>query len=109
MEPVRIKYLGLFSTTRRGYLITLAVAALLAVTVLTVGWWLGRLPPLETLWKDPPVPQRPGIDYYIHRYLYRIILVCLILQVFDTWWVLRRFAQKERGGRAVKDERIKPA
>jgi hypothetical protein len=93
MEPVRIKYCGLIWMTRRGYLITLAVAGFVAVACFTVVAAMGRMPPLRSLWE--PVVQGPGFGVFIVNNLYRFLLLCLVAQALDTFVVLRKFAKKE--------------
>jgi hypothetical protein len=97
MEPVRIRYWGV-SLTRRGYLMSLAVAAALVVAVFIVGALLGGLPPLSSLWQPMPVKAQTPAGYWFllfHHNLYRIVVVCLVVFVVDTLVTLRRFAARE--------------
>src|SRR5438445_760606 len=97
MEPVRIRYWGV-SLTRRGYLISLAVAAALVVAVFILGALMGGLPPLHSLWQSMPIKaQTPAGHWFLLFYnnLYRIVVVCLLVFAVDTFVTLRRFASKE--------------
>jgi hypothetical protein len=92
--PLWIKYWGLIPMTRRGYLITLAVAAGLAVAVFVILEMMGRLPAFRTLWTEVPVRAPAFWEYWLYNNLYRILLICLVAQIIDTYLVLRRFAKK---------------
>jgi hypothetical protein len=95
MKPVWIKYWGLIPMTRRGYLIALAVAGLIAIAIFAVFGFLGRLPPMRTLWQEVPIRTPHAWEYWFFNNLYRIIAICLLAQVIDTVVVLRRFARKQ--------------
>ncbi len=95
MKPVRIKYWGLIPMTRRGYLIALALAGGFAIAAIAICGIMGRLPPLRSLWREIP-GRAPNVwEYWFYNNLYRILIMCLIAQVLDTFVVLRRFARKE--------------
>ena len=104
MKPVWIKYWGVIPMTRRGYVVTLTMAAVLALIVLVACALAGRLPPLSTLWEPDPARANQGIVGLLYNYLYWIILACLVAQAFDTMLVLRRFSQKEAEQRAAEEE-----
>jgi hypothetical protein len=109
MKPVWIDYWGLIPMTRRGYLIALAVAAIVAATLLFLLALLGTLPPLRTLWQEVPVPAQPFWQYWFYNNLYRIMVLCLIAQALDTLVVLRRFVKKEAQQRAEEAAAIQSA
>jgi hypothetical protein len=95
MKPVSIKYYGLISMTKRGYLIATGVAAAFAVLCLAAAWIAGVLPPLSTLWGEGPPLAGPGVSIWFYHHLYQVIVVCLVLEAIDMYTMLRRFAQKE--------------
>ena len=118
MQPVRIKYLGLIPMTRRGYLMALAAAVVIAAGLLTAAGLAGKLPPVRSLWQNlppyetvygasakaklpaPPVQRPTVLEYWFANNLYRILLICLIAEIIDTYLVLRRFSKKEKEQRA---------
>jgi len=95
MKPVWIKYWGLIPMTRRGYLIALAVAAIIAMLPFVLFGLMGRLPPLRTLWEEVPLRTGAFWEYWLYNNLYRIVAVCLVAQALDTFVILRRFAKRE--------------
>ena len=95
MPPVKIRYLGLIPMTRRGYLLALAGAVGVAGVTLGVFAFLGRLPPISTLWEQHPALNRPGLAPWFLSNLYRILLILSFAAVLEVIHVLRRFAQKE--------------
>ncbi len=104
--PVWIRYCGLIPMTKRGYFITLAAEAIVAVAVVLVGWALGFLPPLRTMWEpDANVARAGGVLGWIYNHLYWIALVCLAGQAVDTVLVLRQFARKEAAAKAEGNQR----
>jgi hypothetical protein len=111
MQPRRIKYFGLVWMTRRGYLISLAVAGFVAVACIAVAAAMGTMPPLRSLWE--PVLQGPGFRVFFVNNLYRLLLLCLVAQALDTFVVLRKFAKKEaeqkRAIEAAHQETEKPS
>ena len=99
MEPVRIKYYGLFPITKRGYVIATTVAALCLLPAcgffLWVAWVaVGSLPPWRWPWELPARPAR-NFGGWVFNYFYWIILVGAFLEMIDVLVVLRRFARKE--------------
>jgi hypothetical protein len=94
-KPVWIKYWGLIPMTRRGYLVTLTMAAAVAGIVVLYCGLAGWLPPLRTLWEPDAAPARPDAFGWIYRYMWWIVIACLIAQVVDTCLVLRQFAKEE--------------
>jgi hypothetical protein len=95
MRPVKIKYLGLIPLSRRAYLTALAVAGVVACGMLIVAAIADTLPPLPTLWEAPLWDSTQGPGFWLYANFYRIILVCLIGEALDAYFVLRRFAKKE--------------
>jgi hypothetical protein len=94
MQPVRIKYYGLISMTRRGYLISLAVGGMVAAGCLVFGAVMGHMPPLRSLW-EPVVEKGPAFYVFFINNLYRFIILCLLLLALETYIILRKFASKE--------------
>jgi hypothetical protein len=108
VEPVRIKYYGLFWITKRGYLIATALAVLFLVPAcgyfLWVAWLtVGSLPPWQWPWEPPP---RPALNFggWVFNYFYWIILAGVVLEMIDILVVLRRFARKEAEQNAKRDQ-----
>jgi len=94
MQPVRIKYYGLISMTRRGYLISLAVGGMVAAGCLVFGALMGFMPPLRSLW-EPVVEKGPAFYVICINNLYRFMILCLLLLTLETYIILRKFARKE--------------
>jgi hypothetical protein len=94
MQPVRIKYYGLISMTRRGYLISLAVGGIVAAGCLVFGALMGFMPPLRSLW-EPVVEKGPAFYVFCINNLYRFMILCLLLLTLETYMILRKFARKE--------------
>ena len=87
--------------TRRGYLVTLTMAAAVAAILVTY-WALTRpFPPLRTLWEPDPVMAQFGWRGWLYNYFWWILIIALFAQVIDTMLVLRKFAQKEAEERAA--------
>ena len=123
MKPVWIKYYGLIPMTKRGYLITLAIAGGFAFFAVLLAAALGGLPPLDTMWSRQHHRPGSGVDVFFYNYLYWILIVCLVAQAIDTWTTLHTFAKKEAeqkaqlekewdrldagGGQQPPDERIR--
>ena len=101
MKPVWIKYWGLIPMTRRGYLVTLTMAAAVAAILVTY-WALTRpFPPLRTLWEPDLVMAQFSWRGWLYNYFWWILIIALFAQVIDTMLVLRKFAQKEAEERAA--------
>jgi hypothetical protein len=101
MAPARIKYYGLLPLTRRGYLVLIALADVLAVALVVRIAAAGLLPPLSTLWGEG---WAQGSGAWVYNTLYWFILAALVAEVIDIVTVLRRFAQKEAEQRAQPTE-----
>jgi hypothetical protein len=104
MPPIRINYYGLMPMTRFAYWVTFAAAASFALSALLIAGVMGFMPPLDTMWSLQHHRPGPGIEVWIHNYVYWIIVVCLIAQVIDTFCTMRQFAKKEKEQRALLDE-----
>jgi hypothetical protein len=108
MEPVRIKLYGLFSMTRRGYLIQLAAAGVLLAVLASFQF---VLPPMPA----PPEGKeyQPGIGLVValvnHSLWIALLLACLF--GIEAFVVLRRFARLEMAPReqTVTNEPVAPA
>jgi hypothetical protein len=103
MQPVRIKYYGLFWITRRGYLLATLAAAVFAVAVFAV--LLVALPertgpytwppPFNAPWEPVPSVLPPGAFSLFYHYFWTLILLLLLAEILDIVVVLRKFAKKE--------------
>jgi hypothetical protein len=103
-KTIRIKYYGLISVSKRGYLLSSAVTLAILGIGLVLGYAAGILPPLSTLWGVPwPWAQLTPWPW-VYQYLYWFILVGLIAEVVITVRMLRRFAvlEAEQQARQVK-------
>jgi hypothetical protein len=100
MEPIRIKYYGLIPITRRGYLITTAVAFVVAGCMLALARVVGRLPPFTWPWEQAQFAAGSGFAPWFFNNFWRIILLLLVLELVDIATVVYRFAQKEAEQRA---------
>jgi hypothetical protein len=95
LPTVWIRYYGLIPMTRRGYLIALTAACVIAVVVIGAAALLGRMPPLETVWSPDARVAHGGIVALCYNYGYLIIIACLVAQAIDTYCTLRLFAKRE--------------
>lgn len=89
MGPVRLKYYGLIWMTRRTYLILQAVALLLCLVLMAVGFLTALV-----------LSQMPatGTDTLIARFvasLFWIGLAALLAESLETYLMLRKFARAE--------------
>jgi hypothetical protein len=95
MQPARIKYYGLIPMTKQTYWICTVGAFSFAFAVIAIGGLLGKLPPLSSVWQSVPTNLAPGIGAFIYRYLYQILIACLVLEVIDIIMTMRQFRKKE--------------
>ncbi len=97
-SPVRIKVYGLISLTRRGYLICQALGLVLMVVFLLVWAVFLRTPPS---WPEPGAG-RPVVAFWglVQNYLPGILLLTVLLEAVETYFVLRRFRRAEAGPQA---------
>ncbi len=101
--PVRVKLYGLFSLTRRGYYVFLAVcgAVLAGVMVwwLIAPWVLGRPPDAG----PDATPARLAPAVWVWDHLPWIVFGGALLGAVEVWLVLRKFAREEAAQRARQD------
>ena len=92
MNPVRIKYYGLFWMTKRTYLIVTACAGAAIVLLLLAGFVLvpDRVPPFNWPWE--PVPPYTG---WLYHHFWTFILACTIAEMVDILVTLHKFRKKE--------------
>jgi hypothetical protein len=90
MEPVRIRYYGLFPMTRRTYLVVTGVAAVFAGLLLLAAMALGAHPSTRLPW-DPALNQQ----LFQRVYNWWTLLALLVLEGLDILLTLRAFARKE--------------
>jgi hypothetical protein len=103
MKPVWIRYYGLIPMTRRGYLVTTAIAGLFAAGVLIVALIARSLPPIRLPWQQPLIA-KTGVVPWLYNNFYSILLICVALEALDIALTLRRFAQKEKDQQRSSNE-----
>ena len=97
MEPVRVKVYGLFSRTRRRYLVEALTGAVLGL-ILFLAWWLGwptLRQRLTTLRSSVPV----AMGRRDTRPRPWILLGAALWKGMEVLFVLRSFARKEASNR----------
>jgi hypothetical protein len=101
--PVRIRMYGMFTVTRRSYLMQVAVSLGLLGFLLVL--WLRRPPLPATAARD----MTPGLARLIWLLgaLPWLVLVLAVLIVLEAVWVLRRFAREEARQKATLSEKPK--
>jgi hypothetical protein len=109
MKPVWIRYYGLIPMTRRGYLIAVAVMAFLALGFVGYLAVAGHLPPVRTLWQRDPNIDKLGPGAWLTNRLWLFLVVLLLAAVLETYFVLRRFDEKEAALRAKEETAKKNA
>jgi hypothetical protein len=109
MKPVWIRYYGLIPMTRRGYLIAVAVMAFLALGFVGYLAVAGHLPPVRTLWQRDPNIDKLGPGAWLTNRLWLFLVVLLLAAVLETYFVLRRFDEKEAALRAQEEAAGKAA
>ena len=95
MEPVRVKVYGIYSHTRRSYVVQ-AIFGLGAVAGLLIAWWFGWQELRQKL--TQPTVTLPTFMYVTIAVLDKvpwILGAITLIKVFEMWIVLRRFARKE--------------
>jgi hypothetical protein len=101
MEPVQIRYYGLFWLTKSGYLIGTLIAACGVVVGFLMAYPTGYLPPPRWPWEPVPDPYLTGARGWLYNHLYDLALFCLVMEAIDIVVTLRRFARKEAERRAA--------
>jgi hypothetical protein len=92
MEPVRIRLYGLFSVTRRSYLIQLGIAVVLLCLLASVQFLVPKLPPPPAGKEEPA--QLARIVWLLNNTFW-IALGLGLLFALEAFVVLRRFAREE--------------
>jgi hypothetical protein len=97
VEPVRVKLYGLFSLTRRRYLIQTLALELPAAAVTFIGWYFALRPWCDYYHKHPPAQAAQFLSVYLSIFdnLPWILLAALAYKALEVWIVLRIFARKE--------------
>jgi hypothetical protein len=95
MEPVSIKYLGLFRVTKSGYLTGTLIGISVVLVALVIAYPTDLLPPLRWPWDPLPAPHLTGVRGWLYNHFYEFLLAVLALEVIDIIVTLRYFARKE--------------
>jgi hypothetical protein len=95
VEPVRVKVYGLFSRTRRRYLIE-AIAGVGSAMVLLIAWYFGWPPMHERLTRPelPPSAYRTLLVAVLNNVPW-ILMAALAYKMAEVYVVLRILARKE--------------
>jgi hypothetical protein len=93
MTPVRVKLYGLFSITRRRYLVQLVVALTLAMALL-LAWWL-YWPTVRGSLQQSRSSVLDGVVRFWDVAPF-VIGGIVALQMIEAWIVLRRFRLKSK-------------
>ena len=95
MEPVRVKVYGLFSLTRRRYLIQ-AIAGVATAMVVLIAWYFAWPPMHERLTRPelPPSAFRTFLVAVLNNVPW-ILMAALAYKMAEVYFVLRIFARKE--------------
>ena len=103
MQKVRVKVYGLFSLTKRAYLVVQYFGLAVVVVAFTLGVGLPR-PRLRRGENPPPFV---AMVVGLLDWLPWLALLFLLVGAVETWIVLRKFARKEAEQRTVptSDER----
>ena len=111
MKRVWIKYYGVLPITKRGYLITTAVAGAAAALMISLAFLLGKAPPWILPWEVETRLPGSGLGVWIYNDFWNIAIVGIILEALDMYMVLRRFGQlgAEQRDRVFAAPPIKPA
>lgn len=96
MDPVRIKYYGLFWLTKSGYLIGTLIAVCGIIVAVLMAYPAGYLPPPRWPWDPPPEYHLTGVRAWLYNHFYDLVLACLVLEALDVVVTLRCFARAER-------------
>jgi len=97
VQPVRIKLYGLFSVTRRGYLLQLATAGLCLLALLLLRVFLPPLPNLTGAAHERP--WNVAFFLWFLQNLHWVVLVLALLFALEAFIVLRKFARAEASQR----------
>jgi hypothetical protein len=93
VEPVRVKVYGLFSRTRRRYLIEATIGAVFG-SALFVAWWLGWSSLRQHLTAHDLPPALRFIVVVLDRAPW-ILLGAALIKGMEVFLVLRSFARRE--------------
>jgi hypothetical protein len=93
MKPVTIKYYGLFSITKKTYVILQIVVFVVALVLIV---YCLTLPESPRLGFDLNNPRRPRSSRWILSHLLELVLLATFLEVLDAIFTLRAFARKEK-------------
>jgi hypothetical protein len=95
VEPVRIKLYGLFTRTRRAYILQSMVELLYAAGLLLI-WWL-KWPSFREhmTHQEMDHPTYILVILAVLNEVPWILLLAVTIKIVEMWIILRRFAEKQ--------------
>ena|SRR5947209_3336911 len=102
MKPVRIKYYGLFWTTKRTYLLLTLCAGVFALSAVLFAVFVAEDNVSPPNWPWEPMPPNQG--WFFHHF-WTIIILLLVAELVDILVTLKKFSDKEaeRGGKSDEE------
>jgi hypothetical protein len=94
-KTIRIRYYGLISVSKRGYVLGNAIALAVLGIGLLAFYAAGALPPLSTLWGQPWEPAKQTPWPWLYRYFYWFVLAVLLAELVISLRMFRRFSLLE--------------
>ena len=93
MKPVTIKYYGLFSITKKTYIVLQVIVFVVALALII---YCLTLPESPRLGFDLNNRQLPRLSRWILSHLLELVLFATFLEVLDAIFTLRAFKRKEK-------------
>src|SRR5262245_49863963 len=93
VKPVTIKYYGLFSITKKTYIVLQVIVFVVALALII---YCLTLPESPRLGFDLNNPRLPRASRWILSHLLELVLLATVLEILDAIFTLRAFARKER-------------